>query len=167
MFDGPKKSSPEPQDGKKNHPIQLPSLVFEKIQSNDNCIKNDHLKLKESVAGGAFNQHKSVRSSIHYHETSIKTELNSVYHLEVNSCVPPVVYSQSQKSKDAQKFNSIAPHVWYKINDVREPEMCKYCQKITELNKTAFKCQDCKASCHFECMEKVELPCVIPEHLYA
>lgn len=50
------------------------------------------------------------------------------------------------------------------VKTLIKPEKCHPCGRGIKFYKQALKCQDCRATCHPECKDKVPLPCVPTTH---
>lgn len=55
---------------------------------------------------------------------------------------------------------AMRPHAFCQ-KTVIKPETCEPCGKRIKFSKPAYKCRDCRATCHPECKDKVPLPCVV------
>jgi len=80
------------------------------------------------------------------------------------------VESQPPQSREPSPFRfgrtlssagtQMRPHVFCQ-KTVIKPETCEPCGKRIKFSKLAYKCKDCKATCHPQCKDMVPLPCIV------
>ncbi|XP_067141380.1 rac GTPase-activating protein 1-like [Centruroides vittatus] len=74
----------------------------------------------------------------------------------------PITNKIIRPFSSAGKLNNRA-HAFCTKTVIR-PETCSPCGRRIKFYKQALKCQDCRATCHPECKDKVPLPCVPVSH---
>lgn len=77
-------------------------------------------------------------------------------------------YRRFSGSTPLQRYSSTGKlrnrnHVFC-VKTLIKPEKCHPCGRGIKFYKQALKCQDCRATCHPECKDKVPLPCVPTTH---
>lgn len=66
---------------------------------------------------------------------------------------------ETDSNSNNNYIHGVKQHVFQKRTVVL-PDNCGFCQSRLRFGRLAWKCKDCKNTCHVECKDKLAIPCI-------